>query len=160
MSQNNRLLPKLFELLPAECACSTGSILYLETHFSNGVIKNKYLALMDGKDPPIFFFINSKKERKKWNECEITLPSDVYSFLHHDSYLDYHTEASSLDYVDDCFPSMAEITVALANDKNRFKGRLRREEAIQILQGIDSNRNDLEPPVKHRIREALSEYIK
>ena len=100
MSKNLFALNLTALLLPENERYSTGSILYLETRFSNGIVKNKYLVLIDDEEPPLFFFINTKPDRRKWNECIIELSPERYTFLDHASYLDYFTEASALDYVD------------------------------------------------------------
>lgn len=155
---------KLIELMPEECIddtilYSTGRILCLDTNFSNGFSESKYIVLMDDKEPPLYFFINSMKERRLWDYCVLELNASDYKFLKHTSYLHYHSEVSSLDYIEDRLPTKEEIINVLRANPSRVKGYLKKEHAISMMNGIDDNPNDLTPIVKTRIRDALSIYI-
>jgi hypothetical protein len=125
--------------------------------------KKKFLVLIDAKEPPLFFLINSER-RGKFNPWDIPLYKSDYPgvFTNDVSYLHYLSVANDFDFADNTPLTKDDLLRVLKQDRSCVKGFLRVEDAKAVLEGIDEHSADLDLNViqKERIVEAFSEYIK
>lgn len=138
-----------FQYSPCKILCVTLSFKKPERR------KNKFVVLMDEKEPPLFFIINTKE----YGDCCLGLRKEDYSFLDNPvSWLNYSQVSTSIDFVDG-LPTKASLLEQLDNDPGRIKGLLRIEDARAILEGIQKKKTNIERKDKNRIIPALENYI-
>jgi hypothetical protein len=140
---------------------STCKILYVELELFTKGKANKYLVLLDEKEPPLFFLINSERYGLN-NQCFLPLKKEDYPFLRKEiSYLNYMKVVESFDFVsEDKYPTKQQLLDILSQAPERVKGVLNIKDAEELLEGIQNYSTDLEQQHKDRIIPALKSYTK
>ena len=121
--------------------------------------KDKFIVLMDDKEPPLFFLINSRPRGLDRNH-HVELHRENYSFLtKKTSYLDYDSTFESYDEVESV-PTRQEILDSLNSEPDRYKGVLKEEDAEALLYGVENFETAIEPDDLDRIIAGLRLFLK
>lgn len=137
----------------------TGRIFLIELSLAFESPKNKFIVLMDDKEPPLFFLINSKRRGLDRNH-DIELHNTNYSFLSKPvSYLDFDATYESYDETAP-LPTRQQILDLLAKEPDRYMGILRKKDAEDLLYGLTNLDTAIETDDLNRIVAGLEEFIK
>lgn len=157
-------MPNIFENLTIEqieqLFYKAGHILRIPILFEtqNGE-RNKFLVLLDDKEPPLFFLINSKSRGIK-QAHEIKLYPKDYPFLTKEvSYLYYDTTYDTFDAVNFPIPTKREIIEQIKNNKDCHKGVLTKKDAQELLDAVRDEITDITAENIIRITIGLQGYI-
>lgn len=157
-------MPNIFEGLSIEqieqLFYKAGHILRIPILFEtrNGK-RNKFLVLLDDKEPPLFFLINSRSIGiNQPHELKLS-PSD-YPFLTKDvSYLYYDTTYETFDAVNFPIPTKQKILEYIRDDISCHKGFLTKNDAQALLDAVKYEDTDITLENIERIVAGLQSYI-
>lgn len=137
----------------------TGRIFCMELSLAFEGRKNKFIVLLDDKEPPLFFLINSQPRGLDRNH-HVELHGENYSFLTKKiSYLDYDSTFESYDDVESV-PTRQEILDLINSEPDRYKGILKEEDAEALLYGVENSETAIEPVDLDRIIAGLRLFLK
>ncbi len=126
---------------------------------TQGGKRNKFLVLLDDKEPPLFFLINSKS-RGISQAHEIKLYPEDYPFLTKEiSYLYYDTTYDTFDAVNYPAPTKREIIELIKQDRNCHKGVLTKKDAQELLDAVRNEITDIAEKNIVRIIVGLQVYL-
>lgn len=135
-------------------------ILYVALELEFEPRKNKFLVLLDDKEPPLFFLINSEL-RGLNQKHEIEMSSSDYKFLTKGvSYLNYDQTFETFDKVNHPMPTKQELLDILSKEPERYKGKLRREDAKSLLYGVENEYTAIDERDRIRIVAGLKDFLK
>lgn len=136
----------------------TGRIFCMELPLVFENSKNKFIVLLDDKEPPLFFLVNSKRRGLNRNH-DVELHKEDYSFLTKKvSYLDYDSTFESYDDVM-TVPTRQQILDLLDSEPDRYKGILKEKDAEALLYGIENNNTAIEADDLDRIIAGLKSFL-
>ena len=136
-----------------------GRILYITLELEFEPRKNKFLVLLDDKEPPLFFLINSES-RGLNQKHEIEMRRKDYKFLNNEvSYLNYDQTFETFDKVNHPMPTKKELLDILSREPDRYKGKLRKEDAEALLYGVENEYTAIDERDRLRIIAGLKEFI-
>lgn len=155
---------KLSMAFPAELRealyYGAGRILYVTLELEFEPRKNKYLVLLDDKEPPLFFLINSES-RGLNHQHEIEMCRSDYKFLTKEvSYLNYDQTFETFDSVDHPMPTKKELLDILSKESGRYKGKLRKVDAEALLYGVENECTAIDERDRIRIIAGLKNFLK
>lgn len=155
---------KLSMAFPAELRKAfyygAGRILYITLELEFEPRKNKFLVLLDDKEPPLFFLINSES-RGLNQKHEIEMRSTDYKFLTKEvSYLNYDQTFETFDMVNHPMPTKKELLEILSKEPDRYKGKLRKVDAEALLYGVENEYTAINERDRIRIIAGLKNFLK
>lgn len=164
MRKEDHSFGSLRSILPAELQevfyYNSGRILYINLELEFEPRKNKFLVLLDDKEPPLFFLINSES-RGIDQRHEIVLRAADYHFLtKKESYLNYDQTYDTYDKVTHPMPTKQELLAILQQEPWRYKGELHIRDAKDLLYGVENEDTAIDERSRKRIVLGLENYIR
>lgn len=161
---NNSPFGKLSAAFPEELRealyYGAGRILYITLELDFEPKKNKFLVLLDDKEPPLFFLINSES-RGLNQKHEIEMRRTDYKFLTKEvSYLNYDQTFETFDKVSHPMPTRKDLLAILSKEPDRYKGKLRKADAEALLYGVENEYTAIDERERLRIVSGLKGFIK